>query len=45
MQEKFTILSHLASTSVRSDIKDSEIAVIDTAFMGVLNIIYTITNG
>ncbi|CAD8098139.1 unnamed protein product [Paramecium primaurelia] len=42
-QEKFTILQHLASTSVRSDIKNSEISLIDTAFMAILNIIYSVT--
>ncbi|CAD8112334.1 unnamed protein product [Paramecium primaurelia] len=43
-REKFTILQHLASTSVRADIKNSEIALIDTAFMAILNIIYSVTD-
>ena len=43
-QERLLILSHLASTTVRTDIKDTEVALIDISFMGILNIIYSMVN-
>ncbi|KAM3131303.1 hypothetical protein pb186bvf_016621 [Paramecium bursaria] len=39
---KHQVLSSLAQVAVRADIKDSDLSIIDAAFMGILNIIYTI---
>lgn len=42
--EKFKILQYLASTAVRDDIGQAHFTIIDTCFMGILNVTYSISD-
>ena len=44
MESKFKILQYLASTAVRDDIGPSHFTIIDTCFMGILNVMYSISD-